>query len=219
MYVAIEGVIGVGKTTLARLLQPVFQAALVLEVFEENPFLSDFYSDRQRYAFQTQIFFLLSRYYQQRRSVPELLKRGDALITDYTFTKDALFARINLIGDELEMYYRVHDALAEKIPMPNLIVYLRAETAVLMQRIASRDRPYERNMELEYIDQLNHAYDSFFIENQARNVTSNVAVLTLDTNELDYVRRVEDLKWVENRIRQALKQVPFQASLPMMDKV
>jgi deoxyguanosine kinase len=219
MYVAIEGVIGVGKTTLARLLQPVFQAALVLEVFEENPFLSDFYSDRQRYAFQTQIFFLLSRYYQQRRSVPELLKRGDALITDYTFTKDALFARINLIGDELEMYYRVHDALAEKIPMPNLIVYLRAETAVLMQRIASRDRPYERNMELEYIDQLNHAYDSFFIENQARNVTSNVAVLTLDTNELDYVRRVEDLKWVENRIRQTLKQVPFQASLPLMDEV
>jgi deoxyguanosine kinase len=219
MYVAIEGVIGVGKTTLARLLQPVFQAALVLEVFEENPFLSDFYSDRQRYAFQTQIFFLLSRYYQQRRSVPELLKHGEALITDYTFAKDALFARINLIGDELEMYYRVHDALAEKIPMPNLIVYLRAETAVLMQRIASRDRPYERNMELEYIDQLNHAYDSFFIENQARNVTSNVAVLTLDTNELDYVRRVEDLKWVENRIRQALKQVPFQASLPLMEEI
>ena len=219
MYVAIEGVIGVGKTTLARLLQPVFQAALVLEVFEENPFLSDFYSDRQRYAFQTQIFFLLSRYYQQRRSVPELLKRGEPLITDYTFAKDALFARINLIGDELEMYYRVHDALAEKIPMPNLIVYLRAETAALMQRIASRDRPYERNMELDYIDQLNHAYDSFFIENQARNVTSNVAVLTLDTNELDYVRRVEDLKWVENRIRQALKQVPFQASLPLIDAI
>jgi len=219
MYVAIEGVIGVGKTTLARLLQPVFQAALVLEVFEENPFLSDFYSDRQRYAFQTQIFFLLSRYYQQRRSVPELLKRGEPLITDYTFAKDALFARINLIGDELEMYYRVHDALAEKIPMPNLIVYLRAETAALMQRIASRDRPYERNMELDYIDQLNHAYDSFFIENQARNVTSNVAVLTLDTNELDYVRRVEDLKWVENRIRQALKQVPFQASLPLIDQI
>ena len=219
MYVAIEGVIGVGKTTLARLLQPVFQAALVLEVFEENPFLSDFYSDRQRYAFQTQIFFLLSRYYQQRRSVPELLKRGEPLITDYTFAKDALFARINLIGDELEMYYRVHDALAEKIPMPNLIVYLRAETAVLMQRIASRDRPYERNMELEYIDQLNRAYDSFFIENQARNVTGNVAVLTLDTNELDYVRRVEDLKWVENRIRQALKQVPFQASLPLLDEI
>ena len=218
MYIAIEGVIGVGKTTLARLLQPVFQSALVLEVFEENPFLSDFYSDRQRYAFQTQIFFLLSRYYQQRRSVPEILKSGEPLITDYTFTKDALFARINLAGDELEMYYRVHDALAEKIPLPNLIVYLRADTDVLMQRIASRDRPYERNMERDYIDQLNHAYDFFFIENQARNVTGNVTVLTLDTNELDYIRHLDDLKWVENRIRQGLKQVPFQAPLPLIDE-
>jgi deoxyguanosine kinase len=219
MYVAIEGVIGVGKTTLARLLQPVFQSALVLEVFEENPFLSDFYSDRQRYAFQTQIFFLLSRYYQQRRSVPEILQRGEPLISDYTFAKDALFARINLAGDELDMYYRVHDALAEKIPMPNLIVYLRAETAVLMQRIASRDRPYERNMEWDYIDQLNRAYDAYFVENQARNVSGNVAVLTLDTNELDYIRRIDDLKWVENRIRQALKQVPYQAPLPLMDEL
>jgi deoxyguanosine kinase len=219
MYVAIEGVIGVGKTTLARLLQPAFQSTLVLEVFEENPFLSDFYSDRQRYAFQTQIFFLLSRYYQQRRSVPEILKRGEPLITDYTFAKDALFARINLVGDELEMYYRVHDALAEKIPLPNLIVYLRADTDVLMQRIASRDRPYERNMEREYIGQLNHAYDAFFIEDQARNIAGNVTVLTLDTNELDYIRRVDDLKWVENRIRQGLKQVPFQAPLPLIDEV
>jgi deoxyguanosine kinase len=219
MYVAIEGVIGVGKTTLARLLQPMFQAALVLEVFEENPFLSDFYSDRQRYAFQTQIFFLLSRYYQQRRSVPELLKQGEPLISDYTFAKDALFARINLVGDELEMYYRVHDALAEKIPLPDLIVYLRADTDVLMQRIASRDRFYERNMELDYINQLNHAYDTFFIENQARYVAGNVTVLVMDTNELDYIRRPEDLKWVENRIRQGLKQVPFQASLPLVGEV
>jgi deoxyguanosine kinase len=219
MYVAIEGVIGVGKTTLARLLQPAFQSALVLEVFEENPFLSDFYSDRQRYAFQTQIFFLLSRYYQQRRSVPEILKRGESLITDYTFAKDALFARINLVGDELDMYYRVHDALAEKIPLPSLIVYMRADPDVLMQRIASRDRPYERNMEREYINQLNQAYDAFFVDNQARNVGGNVPVLTLDTNELDYVRRIDDLKWVENRIRQTLKQVPFQASLPIIDEL
>jgi deoxyguanosine kinase len=215
MYIAIEGVIGVGKTTLARLLQPAFQSALVLEVFEENPFLSDFYADRQRYAFQTQIFFLLSRYYQQRRSVPELLNRDEALIADYTFAKDALFARINLRGDELEMYYRVHDALAEKIPLPNLIVYLRADLEVLMQRIASRDRPYERNMERDYIVELIHAYDEFFIKSHARNIGESVTVLTMDTNELDYVRRVEDLKLVENRIRQALKQVPFQAVLPL----
>ena len=101
MYVAIEGVIGVGKTTLARLLQNSFEAEVLLEVFEENPFLSDFYSDRERYAFQTQIFFLLSRYHQQRRTVQELLTTGKHLVADYTFAKDALFARINLRGDEL----------------------------------------------------------------------------------------------------------------------
>src|SRR5512143_2957752 len=140
MYVAIEGVIGVGKTTLARLLQPVFDSELLLEVFEENPFLSDFYSDRQRYAFQTQIFFLLSRYHQQQRTVSELLaEEPGGLIADYTFEKDALFASINLKGDELEMYHRVHEALAEKIIPPDLILYLRADTGTLMQRIAMRD--------------------------------------------------------------------------------
>jgi deoxyguanosine kinase len=211
MFIAIEGVIGVGKTTLARLLAPAFSANLLLEVFEENPFLSDFYADRERYAFQTQMFFLLSRYHQQRRSVPDTLRSGANLISDYTFEKDALFARINLKGDELEMYYRVHEALAEKIPLPDLIVYLRADTEVLMQRIALRDRPYERNMEREYIDQLNCAYEEFFGDRHARPSP----VLTLDTNQLDYVRRSEDLKWVEARVRQALKMAPFQPELPL----
>ena len=132
MYIAIEGAIGVGKTTLARLLQPSFDAGLLLEVFEENPFLSDFYSDRERYAFQTQIFFLLSRYHQQRRTVNDILSLDERLISDYTFEKDALFAQINLKGDELEMYNRVHEALAEKITIPDLIVYLRADTETLM---------------------------------------------------------------------------------------
>jgi len=215
MYLAIEGVIGVGKTTLARLLQGSFQSHLVLEVFEENPFLSDFYSDRQRYAFQTQIFFLLSRYHQQRRSVPEALSGGADLIADYTFAKDALFARINLAGDELEMYYRVHDALAEKIPPPDLTVYLRADTDVLMQRIASRDRPYERNMARDYIDLLNRSYDEFFLSPSQDNGSRHAQVLVIDTNNLDYVRRAEDLKWIEERVRQALKLPPFQPAFSL----
>lgn len=210
MYLAIEGVIGVGKTTLARLLQPVFQANLFLEVFEENPFLSDFYADRERYAFQTQIFFLLSRYHQQRRVVIDCLSGGANLIADYTFEKDALFAQINLKGDELEMYYRVHEALAEKVIPPNLIIYLKADTNVLMQRIALRDRPYERNMERDYIEELNHAYDSFFYDTQHRRSP----VLTLDTNLLNYVQSSDDLKVVENRIRQSLRLAPFQPELP-----
>ncbi len=215
MYIAIEGVIGVGKTTLARLLQPVFEAELLLEVFEENPFLSDFYADRERYAFQTQIFFLLSRYHQQRSAVPEILTHGVSLLADYTFEKDSLFARINLKGDELEMYHRVHAALAEKIPLPDLIVYLRADTGVLMQRIAQRDRPYERNMEWAYIDELNQTYEAFFVDSRDGARLQRSPVLVVDTNQLDYVRQPDDLKQVEQRIRQTLRLSPFQAELPL----
>ena len=210
MYISIEGVIGVGKTTLACLLQERFQAELLLEVFEENPFLTKFYEDRARYAFQTQIFFLLSRYHQQNRGVPEIINSGKNLITDYTFAKDALFARINLVGDELDMYYNVHDALAEKIPLPELIVYLRADTRVLMQRIAQRDRPYERKMEESYIATLNAAYEDFF-----ENYFQGVPVLRIDTNELDIVSRSEALALVEQHIRQRLAEAPRQSKLPL----
>ena len=209
MYLAIEGVIGVGKTTLARLLQPAFDASLMLEVFEENPFLSDFYSDRARYAFQTQIFFLLSRYQQQRHGVQSLLTSETPLISDYTFEKDALFARVNLAGDELEMYHRVHEALGEKITRPDLILYLRASTPVLMQRIARRDRPYERQMEWGYIDTLNREYDRFYVTSG----DTQAPVLTIDTDTLDYVQNPVDLAVVENRIRQALSLPPFQPDL------
>ena len=210
MYISIEGVIGVGKTTLARMLQPAFEANLLLEVFEENPFLSNFYANRELYAFQTQMFFLLSRYRQQNQRVPELLTTGDHLISDYTFDKDALFARINLKGDELEMYYKIHEALAEKIPLPALMVYLRAETDVLMQRIAMRDRPYERTMQRDYIHELNLAYDDYFL-----NQEHTSKVLILDCNELDFVRHPEQLEWIENRIRQVLLLSPYQPTLPI----
>lgn len=208
MYIAIEGVIGVGKTTLARLLQPAFDSEILLEVFEENPFLSDFYADRERYAFQTQIFFLLSRYHQQRRAVPEILASGRPLISDYTFAKDALFASINLRNDELTVYHQVHEALAEKITLPDLLVYLRASTDTLMRRIATRDRSYERAMERGYIQQLNDAYEEFFSKPY-----DNTPVLTIDTDPLDFVHHPEHLSLIENRIRQALNLSPYQPNL------
>ena len=209
MYIAIEGAIGVGKTTLARLLKPIFEATLLLEVFEENPFLADFYRDRGRYAFQTQIFFLLSRYHQQR-DVAKRLKTESNLIADYTFDKDSLFACLNLDGDELETYYQVHHALAERIPDPDLIVFLQAKTDVLLQRIALRDRPYERDMDRNYIDNLNQIYEDYFDDS-----FNETKVLPIDTNQLNYVSKPEDLKSVENRIRQALEMPPFQKELPL----
>ena len=208
MYLAMEGVIGVGKTSLARLLQPVFNAELLLEVFEENPFLSDFYSDRHRYAFQTQIYFLLSRYRQQHHAVPQALTNGD-LIADYTFAKDALFAGLNLTGDEIETYQLVHSALAERILLPDLIVYLRVSTEVAMQRISMRDRSYERNMEVSYIEELNIAYEGFFSQN------NELPVLFIDSTALDFVSHPNDLEHVADRVRQKLQIPPYQQHLPL----
>lgn len=207
MYLAIEGVIGVGKTTLARLLHPMFDAALLLESFEENPFLSDFYSDRRRYAFQTQIFFLLSRYHQQRDRVPPALAHG-SLLADYTFQKDALFARLNLQGDELETYFKLHAALAERLHPPDLTVYLRVSTAAALQRIAQRDRSYERDMDPQYIARLNQAYEEYFVG------PPHGPTLIIDTDELDYVHNLADLDDVAARIRDALSLQPYQPALP-----
>ena len=205
-YVAIEGPIGVGKTTLARLLQPELGASLLLEVFEENPFLKDFYRDRERYAFQTQIFFLLSRYHQQHKAVPKALEKGP-LISDYTFAKDRIFAHLNLRNEELALYEQLHAAMAEKIPVPTLVIYLRASLDALMERIALRDRPYERNMDRDYLRELSEAYERFFEQ------YTQSPVLTLDTDNLNYVRNSDDFNLVLERVRSALRHAPYQQPL------
>lgn len=196
-YVAIEGPIGVGKTTLARLVHQPLEAELLLEVFEENPFLSDFYADRAKYAFQTQIFFLLSRYRQQHEVIARVLQRS-SLVSDYTFAKDQLFARLNLSSDEMAVYETLHGVLAEKIPLPDLVVYLKADLDVLLERIAIRDRTYERAMSREYMADLVQAYEAFFAS------YTQTPVLTLDTNNLNFVRNPEHLNYVLERIRSAL---------------
>lgn len=204
-FIAIEGVIGVGKTTLARMLQSHFEASLLLEVFEENPFLARFYEDRERYAFQTQIFFLLSRYHQQHQAVPDALNKGN-LISDYTFAKDEIFAWLNLRDDELAMYGRVHAALGEKLRRPNLIVYLRAEHELLMRRITLRDRPYERDMDPGYIREVAAAYDAWLSNVQ------DAPVLVIDVNELDFLARPGDLSYILEKIHTALAQQPQPAA-------
>ncbi len=206
-YIAVEGPIGVGKTTLSRILQEELGGRLLLEVFEENPFLSGFYHDRARYAFQTQIFFLLSRYRQQHDVVSDVLTT-DALVCDYLFAKDRLFARLNLEGDELAVYELVHAALAEKIIQPSLVIHLRASTDVLMNRIAVRDRSYERTMARDYIDNLRVAYERFFAD------YDQAPLLTIDTSDLDFVARAEDRRYVVGMVRTALEHGPFQQTLP-----
>ncbi|HEY89001.1 MAG TPA: deoxynucleoside kinase [Thermoflexia bacterium] len=195
-YIAIEGVIGVGKTTLGRLLRPRFQAQLLLEAFDKNPFLSNFYQDRAHYAFQTQIFFLLNRFRQQQ-NIPALLDKN-ALLADYFFAKDYLFAHLNMEGDELPMYDQLYETLAARITPPQLVVYLRATQETLLSRIAMRDRTYEREMDRDYIAALRQAYENIFA------AYTETPLLVIETDALDFVRQPADLDAVEQRIRASL---------------
>jgi deoxyguanosine kinase len=179
-YIAIEGVIGAGKTTLARKLGESLAARIVLEQFEENPFLKDFYRDPERYAFQTQIFFLLTRYKQQRELVqPDLFHRF--LVTDYIFEKDKIFAYLNLQDEELKLYETLVGAIEHSIPAPDLVVYLQSSVPRLMQNIRHRGRSFESPMSEQYISDLNEAYNYFFFRYKA------TPLLIVNTAELDFV--------------------------------
>jgi deoxyadenosine/deoxycytidine kinase len=177
-FVVIEGVIGAGKTTLAQYLAEAWSARLVLEEVEENPFLEDFYRDRPRYAFQTQITFLLSRFRQQ-----ETLLQGDIfsprVVCDYLFQKDRIFANLNLADKELRLYEKLFPLLERDLPSPDLVVYLQAATPVLMERIRRRGRPYEHDMDPGYLEALNEAYNYFFFHYDA------TPLLVVDTNHLN----------------------------------
>jgi deoxyadenosine/deoxycytidine kinase len=180
-YVAVEGVIGVGKTTMARLISERMGMPVLFERFEENPFLGPFYADRARYAFQTEAFFLLNRYRQQQAEVMPAIEAGD-LATDYMFAKTHIFARMNLAGDEWTLFEQLYDALSEKVARPNLVVYLRANVDTLMSRIYQRDRSFERQMQRTYIADLAERYEAYFSRYH------DAPMLTLDTDRLDLVR-------------------------------
>ncbi|GAI76686.1 unnamed protein product, partial [marine sediment metagenome] len=163
---------------------------------EENPFLSKFYSDIERYAFQTQIFFLLSRYKQQLELAQQDLF-NQSVFSDYLFAKDRIFAHLNLIGNELSMYERLYEIMVKDIPRPDLIVYLQASTETLMKRIALRDRPFERKMSFEYMRRLNLAYKEFF---SCPDNYKKSTLVKIDTNNLDFVGKNKDLEYVINEI-------------------
>jgi deoxyadenosine/deoxycytidine kinase len=179
-HIAIEGVIGAGKTTLARMLSEQLPAKLVLEKFEENPFLGKFYEDQDHYAFQTQLFFLLSRYKQQQELIQaDLFNRF--LITDYIFEKDKIFAYLNLEDDELKLYETVLTAIEHKVPTPDLIVYIQCSVERLMANIKKRGRDIERNMAEQYIRDLNEAYNYFFFRYKS------APLLIVNATQIDFV--------------------------------
>ena len=201
-YVAIEGVIGVGKTSLSGLLEDRLNAKLVLEKFDENPFLSDFYIDPERYAFQTQLFFLLSRYRQQQE-LRQINVFHNLVISDYMFVKDRLFASLNLDEKEMSLYDSIAKILEKNIINPDLVIYLQADTQKLMERIVMRDREFEKNMSPDYIEGLNQVYNEYFFRFQ------DCPLLIINTNDIDFVHNEEDLEEVISYIRQPVSGTKF----------
>ena len=211
-YIAIEGVIGVGKTTLARLLSERLGAELVLEEVEENPFLHEFYHDRARWAFQTQMHFLFSRY-QQQRGLHQLDLFVQRLVSDYLFQKDRIFAGLNLTDSELALYEKIVTQIEVAIPKPDVVVYLQANTETLLSRIQSRGRPFEKDMEREYLKALNEAYNYFFFH------YTDAPLLVVQTDAIDFVRRPGDLDDLSRRILSHHEGTIYYAPLPSQEPV
>lgn len=185
-YIVTEGPIGVGKTSLTSLIAEELGARLILERAEDNPFLADFYRDPARYRFQTQMFFLLSRFSQQQElAQPDLFTR--ITMSDYLFDKDRIFAYLNLDENELTLYEQFYRILEPKILRPDLVIFLQADTDTLLKRIKMRARPFEKELNHEYIAAVNEAYNQFFFR------YADTPLLVINTSDIDFVHRREDL--------------------------
>jgi deoxyguanosine kinase len=184
-YIAIEGAIGVGKTTLAHMLAKEFNARTLLEEFEDNPFLREFYRDKDRVAFQTQIYFLMARYKQQ-----EMLWQHDlfnrATVSDYVFAKDRVFAYMNLSEPELQLYERIYELLKPQLVQPDLVIYLKARPEVLISRLRKRGRDFETSVQTQYLTELTIAYNDFFAH------YDQSPLLILDTSDVNYLKNRDD---------------------------
>lgn len=184
-YIAIEGVIGAGKTTLADLLSKTIGASIILEEFEQNPFLEEFYKNPELYAFQTQIFFLLSRF-RQLQELRQMDIFHQKIVSDYVFEKDRIFATLNLSEKEMKLYDGIARLMEKEVPVPEMVIYLQTSTPHLMENIRKRGRPYEKHITTEYIDDLNKLYNSFFFH------YTKTPLLVINTDEIDFQHSPQD---------------------------
>ncbi|MBI5453033.1 MAG: deoxynucleoside kinase [Deltaproteobacteria bacterium] len=185
-YIAIEGPIGVGKSSLAELLAKELNGRTLIEEVDANPFLPKFYGDIKKYAFQTQLFFLISRYQQQKEMTQQELF-SSTVISDYLFAKDRIFAYLNLDENELSLYEQVYRLLDTRIPKPDLVIYLQASTDVLLERIGRRNLDYEQGIKEGYLEKLIDAYNRYFF------YYTDTPLLVVNTTEIDFVNNPEDL--------------------------
>lgn len=206
-YIVVEGPIGVGKSSLTNILAERLQARRVMEVVEENPFLASFYTDRNKYAFQTQMFFLLSRFKQQQELFQQDLF-ANVTVSDYLFAKDRIFAALTLDPNELALYERVFDEIGPRVTKPDLVIYLQARLDVLLGRIKKRAREFERRFDQEYLDSLCRAYNDFFFH------YAETPLLVVNTSDIDFVNNPEDLENLLSVVRQTKKGTVHYQPLP-----
>jgi deoxyadenosine/deoxycytidine kinase len=193
-YIVIEGPLGVGKTSLAVKLAERINGQTLLENTEDNPFLDKFYQNPRRYAFQIQMFFLLRRYqHSMEISQKGLFKR--VVVSDYLFDKDRIFARTNLDDNEFWLYEQLFQLLKKRIPPPDLVIFLQANTEILMQRIRKRDMEYERAINFKYLDEINQAFNDFFFH------YTDAPMLVVNASNIDFVNIPEDFEDLVNEIR------------------
>lgn len=192
-FVAIEGVIGAGKTSLAKLLSERHNARLVLEQFEENPFLPKFYEDKERYGFQTQLAFLASRFKQQQKMTSRELF-DDFVISDYIFEKDRIFARLNLDDDELSLYDNIYSIMTGISAKPDLVIYLQNSVERLMRNVEKRGRDYEKNITEDYLKDLSDSYNQFFYR------YNKSPLIIINASEIDFVHNPDHLSYLEEQI-------------------
>jgi deoxyadenosine/deoxycytidine kinase len=197
-YLVVEGIIGVGKTSLAKKLAEQINAKLVLEAIEENPFLTDFYRDMDAFAFQTQIFFLLSRHKQQTE-LKQMELFSTNLVSDYLFEKDRIFANLTLNETEIGLYSKIYEILRKDILDPTLIIYLQIDPERALSRIKRRSRSFEKNISLEYLRDLNEAYNQFFFHYKES------PLLIINVNEIDFVNNEEDFHTILKEIEKEEK--------------
>ena len=206
-YIVVEGPIGVGKSSLTNILAERFHARRVMEVVEENPFLSSFYGDRAKFAFQTQMFFLLRRFKQQQELFQQDLFSA-VTVSDYLFAKDRIFAHLTLDTNELALYERVFEALSPRVTKPDLVIYLQARNDVLMGRIRKRGREFERKFDASYLEDLCSRYNDFFFH------YPDTPLLVVNTSDIDFVNNAEDLENLINVVRQTKKGTHHYLPLP-----
>ena len=197
-YIIIEGPIGVGKTTLARMLAKELNARLIVERPEQNPFLESFYREPAKFALKVQLFFLLSRFQQQQGLTQQDLFTQDT-VSDYLFAKDRIFAYLNLDGEELALYERVYSVLGGRIIQPDIVVYLQASMEVLIERVSRRGKGYEKDISEEYLKRLVDAYNEFFF------YYSESPLLVVNTSEIDFANRPADFEDLVKEIQATKK--------------